>query len=277
MDESVLDAVDNLSNTPYVVHYDGVDFNEIYALLERENARGICGHLFNDPHTDIMQLKSFLGAAGLWMDNFKPQIQWDELKKNERGLVPCIVQDYQTGEVLMLAYMNEEAYYKTLSSGKMTYYSRSRKELWTKGMTSGHLQYVKSLTADCDYDTILAKVSQVGAACHTGNPTCFFNEIVKKEYVENNPLKVFENSYYSLMDSKANPREGSYISDLFDKGLDGILKKLGEETTEVIIAAKNPDVEHVKYEISDLLHYLMVMMVETGVTWEDITKELTHR
>jgi phosphoribosyl-ATP pyrophosphohydrolase/phosphoribosyl-AMP cyclohydrolase len=136
---------------------------------------------------------------------------------------------------------------------------------------------VKSLTADCDYDTILAKVSQVGVACHTGNPTCFFNEIVKKEYVEKNPLKVFENSYLSLANRKANPKEGSYLGELFDKGLDEILKKLGEESTEVIIAAKNPNRENLKYEVSDLLHCLMVMMVETGVTWEDITKELANR
>lgn len=277
MDESVLDAVDNLSNTPYVVQYDGSDFAEIYALLERENARGICGALFNDVQTDIMQYKSNLVEAGLWMDNFNPQIQWAQLKKNSDGMVPCIVQDYRTGEVLMLAYMNEEAYYKTLSSGKMTYYSRSRNELWTKGLTSGHLQYVKSLTADCDYDTILAKVSQVGVACHTGSPTCFFNEIVKKEYVENNPLKVFENSYQSIMKIKEQPKEGSYLSELFAKGLDEMLKKLGEETTEVVIAAKNPDQEHVKYEITDLLYYLMAMMVETGVTWEDITQELAQR
>ena len=277
MEESVLDAVDNLSNTPYVVLYAGDDFAEIYALLERENARGICGPIFNDPQTDIMQYKANLGEAGLWMDNFKPQIQWAQLKKNSDGMVPCIVQDYQTDEVLMLAYMNEEAYYKTLSSGKMTYYSRSRNELWTKGLTSGHLQYVKSLTADCDYDTILAKVSQVGVACHTGNPTCFFNEIVKKEYVENNPLKVFENGYHSIVNCKATPKKGSYISELFEKGLDEILKKLGEETTEVVIAAKNPDTEHIKYEITDLLYYLMVMMVETGVTWEDVINELAQR
>lgn len=277
MEQSVLDAVDNLSNTPYVVLYEGSDFAEIFALLERENARGICGALFNDPQTDIMHLKTDLGEAGLWMDNFRPQIQWAELKKNSDGMVPCIVQDYQTGEVLMLAYMNEEAYYKTLSIGKMTYYSRSRKQLWTKGETSGHLQYVKSLTADCDYDTILARVSQVGVACHTGNPTCFFNEIVKKEYVENNPLKVLENNYQSIMNSKANPKKGSFISELFDRGLDEMLKKLGEETTEIVIAAKNPNPEHIKCEISDLLYYLMIMMVETGVTWDDITKELAQR
>lgn len=177
----------------------------------------------------------------------------------------------------MLAYMNEEAYNKTLSSGKMTYFSRSRGKLWTKGETSGHLQYVKSLTADCDYDTILAKVSQVGVACHTGNPTCFFNEIVKKEYVEKNPLKVFEDGYHSITDRRANPKKGAYVNELFDKGLDEMLKKLGEETAEIIIAAKNPDSDHIKYEITDFLYYLMVMMVETGVTWEDITNELAQR
>ncbi len=277
MDDSVLDAVDNLSNIPYVVYYGGYDFDGVFALLERENARGICGPLFNDAQTDIMQVKTRLSEAGLWMDNFKPQLQWSDLKKNSDGMVPCIVQDYQTGEVLMMAYMNEDAYYKTLSSGRMTYFSRSRKKIWMKGETSGHLQYVKSLTADCDYDTILAKVSQVGAACHTGSPTCFFNEIVKKEYVQNNPLKVFENSYLSLMNSKANPAKGSYISDLFDKGLDEILKMVGEEATEVVIAAKTPGNEHLKYEITDLLYYLMAVMVEAGVTWEDITKELAQR
>lgn len=277
MEDSVLDAVDNLSNTPYVIRYNGDDFAEVYALLNRENARGICGPMFNDTQTDIMMFKTSLGEAGLWMDNFKPQLQWADLKKNSDGMVPCIVQDYQTGEVLMLAYMNEEAYYKTLSSGKMTYYSRSRNELWTKGLTSGHLQYVKSLTADCDYDTILAKVSQVGVACHTGSPTCFFNEIVRKNYIENNPLKVLENGYNHILMRRDNPKEGSYINDLFDKGLDEILKKIGEETTEVVIAAKNEDSVHTKYEITDLLYYLMIMMVETGITWEDITQELAQR
>lgn len=159
----------------------------------------------------------------------------------------------------------------------MTYFSRSRQELWTKGMTSGHIQYVKSLTADCDYDTILAKVSQVGAACHTGNPTCFFNEIVKKEYVEKNPLKVLEDVYEIILDRKAHPKEGSYTNYLFDKGIDKILKKVGEEATEIVIAAKNPDPEEVKYEISDFLYHMMVLMAERGVTWEDITQELSQR
>lgn len=209
------------------------------------------------------------------MDNFEPALKWDDLKKNSEGMVPVIVQDYRTDEVLMLAYMNEEAFYTTINIGKMTYFSRSRKELWTKGMTSGHIQYVKSLTADCDYDTILAKVSQVGAACHTGNPTCFFNEIVKKEYVEKNPLKVLEDVYEIILDRKAHPKEGSYTNYLFDKGIDKILKKVGEEATEIVIAAKNPDPEEVKYEISDFLYHMMVLMAERGVTWEDITQELS--
>ena len=171
-----------------------------------------------------------------------------------------------------------EGFDTTIRIGKMTYYSRSRQELWTKGMTSGHIQYLKSLTADCDYDTILAKVSQVGGiACHTGNPTCFFNDIVKKEYSEKNPLKIFEDVYDIILDRKAHPKEGSYTNYLFDKGIDKILKKVGEEATEIVIAAKNPDNEEIKYEISDFLYHVMVLMAEKGVTWEDITGELSQR
>ena len=166
---------------------------------------------------------------------------------------------------------------KILQTGKMTYWSRSRQELWTKGMTSGHLQYVKSLSIDCDNDTILAKVSQIGAACHTGNHTCFYREMVKKEYHDANPLKVFEHVYGVIQDRKEHPKEGSYTNYLFDKGIDKILKKVGEEATEVVIAAKNPDPEEIKYELSDFLYHAMVLMVEKGVTWEDITHELANR
>ncbi len=201
----------------------------------------------------------------------------ENLKKNSDGLIPVIVQDYTTNDVLMCAYMNEEAFHATINCGKMTYYSRSRQELWMKGETSGHIQYVKELTADCDFDTILAKVSQVGVACHTGNPSCFFNEIVKKEYIEKNPLKVFETVYNIIEDRKNNPKEGSYTNYLFDKGIDKILKKVGEECTEIVIAAKNPDPEEIKYEISDFLYHVMVLMVEKGVTWEEITQELAQR
>ena len=159
----------------------------------------------------------------------------------------------------------------------MTYYSRSRACQWLKGETSGHFQHVKEMTADCDKDTILARVSQIGAACHTGNYSCFFNEIMKKEYDESNPLMIFESVLNVIKDRKVHPREGSYTNYLFDKGIDKILKKLGEEATEIVIAAKNPNANEIKYEIADFLYHMMVLMVEKGVTWEEITEELDKR
>jgi phosphoribosyl-ATP pyrophosphohydrolase/phosphoribosyl-AMP cyclohydrolase len=136
---------------------------------------------------------------------------------------------------------------------------------------------VKELRIDCDNDTLLAKVSQVGAACHTGNRSCFYRSIMKKEYDETNPLKVFEDVFAVIEDRKVHPKEGSYTNYLFEKGIDKILKKVGEEATEIIIAAKNPDPEEIKYEISDFLYHVMVLMAEKGVSWEDITEELARR
>ena len=193
-------------------------------------------------------------------------------------LIPAVIQEESTGEVLMLAYMNKESMAKTLETGYTWFWSRSRQELWLKGLTSGHYQYVKELVADCDMDTILAKVSQVGAACHTGSRSCFFNEITKKDYEEsNNPLQVFEEVFDVIKDRKVHPKEGSYTNYLFDKGIDKILKKLGEEATEIVIAAKNPNPNEVKYEISDFLYHMMVLMAEKDVTWEEITTELANR
>lgn len=277
LNAKVLDAIENITDVPYVVCFDSYHQDRICEVLKRENVRGIAGSFINDPQTNVMEIKSQLSARGIKMDNFEPALKWDDLKKNSEGMVPVIVQDYRTDQVLMLAYMNQEAFETTIHIGKMTYYSRSRNELWTKGMTSGHIQYVKSLMADCDYDTILAKVSQVGVACHTGNPTCFFNKIVKKEYIEKNPLRVFEDVYQIILERKEHPKEGSYTNYLFDKGIDKILKKVGEEATEIVIAAKNPDAEEIKYEISDFLYHVMVLMAEKGVTWEDITQELSNR
>ena len=155
---------------------------------------------------------------------------------------------------------------------------RSRDTLWVKGETSGHYQYVKSLTADCDKDTILAKVSQSGPACHTGKTSCFFNKIMEKEDIgASNPLKVFEEVFAVILDRKENPKEGSYTNYLFNKGIDKILKKMGEEATEIVIAAKNPNPNEIKYEISDFLYHMMVLMAERGVTWEEITDELSKR
>ncbi len=277
LDKTMLDAVENITTIPAVVVVDDYDIKEIVSILKRDSVRGITGKFVTDSDIDIMLLKTELSSQGLHMVNFTSALQWSDFKVNSDGMVPVIVQDYRTDEVLMLAYMNEEAFLCTISSGKMTYFSRSRQEIWMKGETSGHIQYVKSLTADCDYDTILAKVSQIGVACHTGNPTCFFNPIVKKEYVEKNPLKIFDEVYDLILDRKAHPKEGSYTNYLFDKGIDKILKKVGEENTEIIIAAKNPNPEEIKYEISDYLYHLMVLMAERGVTWEDVTQELSQR
>ena len=205
------------------------------------------------------------------------KMSFDEFKLNSDGMLTVVVQDYKTNEVLMVAYMTKEAYDKTIETGIMTYYSRSRNELWIKGETSGHYQYVKDLYIDCDRDTLLAKVKQIGAACHTGNRSCFYTTIVGADYDAKNPLQIFESVYNTILDRKEHPKEGSYTNYLFDKGLDKILKKVGEEATEVVIAAKNPNPEEVKYELSDFLYHAMVLMAEKGITWDDITKELADR
>lgn len=246
-------------------------------LLKQEKVSGYSEPLLGGVDTDIMGIKETLKAKGIEVNTYESSFSWSDFKVNSDGLVPVIVQDYKTQEVLMMAYMNQEAFETTVRSGRMTYWSRSRQELWMKGLTSGHFQYVKELQIDCDNDTILAKVAQVGAACHTGNPSCFYRTMMKKDYVERNPMKVFEDVYAVILDRKANPKEGSYTNYLFDKGIDKILKKVGEEAAEIIIAAKNPNPEEIKYEISDFLYHVMVLMAERGVTWEEIGKELADR
>ena len=199
------------------------------------------------------------------------------LKRDAKGLVAAVIQQYDTREVLMVGYMNDEALRRTLTTGRVTFWSRSRQEYWRKGDTSGHVQYVKGGSLDCDGDALLVEVDQVGAACHTGKRSCFYTDLVKEEYKEKNPLEVFENEYNIILDRKLHPKEGSYTNYLFDKGIDKILKKVGEEATEIVIAAKNPDSEEIKYEIADFLYHMMVLMAEKGVTWEEITQELSQR
>lgn len=265
------------SKIPVIVTLPEVSLDKIIELLSCNIIAGVTGPAINANAKELNDIKDLCADNGVNVKTFEPALKWEELKKNSDGLVPVVVQDYKTREVLMVAYMDEEAYLHTLKSGRMTYYSRSRKEQWIKGETSGHFQYVKEMMADCDKDTILAKVSQVGAACHTGSYSCFFNEIIKKEYDETNPLMVFESVLNVIKDRKVHPKEGSYTNYLFDKGIDKILKKLGEEATEIVIAAKNPNANEIKYEISDFLYHMMVLMVEKGVTWEEITEELDKR
>lgn len=267
-----------ITDLPVLVQINQLALNKLLEVFAYDNIAGVTGNTINDNVKEILALKDICKENGILVESLESAYKWSDFKLNSEGMVPVVVQDYITSQVLMVAYMNEEAFENTLRTGKMTYYSRSRKELWLKGATSGHFQYVKSLTADCDMDTILAKVSQVGAACHTGSRSCFFNEVVKKEYEEsNNPLKVFEEVFAVIQDRKLHPKEGSYTNYLFDKGIDKILKKLGEEATEIVIAAKNPNANEVKYEIADFLYHMMVLMAEKEVTWEEITEELAKR
>lgn len=252
------------------------DFDIINSNINTEITFGYAFRLSDKP-VDYMSLKHRMSDAGICANITKCSISFLDLKTDEKGLIPVVVQDYQTNDVLMMAYMNEEAFNSTINTGRMTYYSRSRNELWEKGLTSGHFQYLKSLEIDCDNDTLLARVYQVGAACHTNNRSCFYRNVYKKDYKENNPHKVFEDVYNIILDRKVNPKEGSYTNYLFDKGIDKILKKVGEECTEIVIAAKNPNPEEIKYEISDFLYHIMVLMAERGVTWEDVTTELSRR
>jgi len=204
----------------------------------------------------------------------------ENLKYDEDGLIPAIVQDYKTGEVFMLAYMNKESLKLTVETSKVHYYSRSRQKLWLKGETSGNYQTLKSISYDCDADTILLKIQQNGSACHTGSRNCFFNTPVNllDEPEEDKTFEgVIKEIYDVVVDRKNNPKEGSYTNYLFDKGLDKILKKVGEETAEVIIAAKNKAVDEIRYEVADLMYHLVVLLVESGMKFDDIVQELKGR
>ncbi len=258
-----------------VVIRDSLLRNDLEELLRIDGVLGVATNYYENKN--LYKVKSSMKKAGIAMNTFESSLPFSEFKTDQKGLVPCIVQDYRTSQVLMMAYMNEESYQMTCDTGKMTYYSRSRQQLWVKGEVSGHFQYVKELSLDCDNDTLLAKVHQTGAACHTGSYSCFFKELAKRDYNDTNPLTILEEDFATIMERKKNPKEGSYTNYLFTKGIDKILKKCGEEASEIIIAAKNPDAEELKYEIADFLYHMMVLMAECGITWEDVTKELANR
>lgn len=273
--DNMQEDINKISSIPVILHIN--QGNEQDTMTSLKMVEGISGAYVSRIDISLNDFKQTCKKAGIAVRIYESAIPWNDFKLNSDGLVPVIVQDYRTDQVLMLAYMNQESYEMTLHTGKMTYWSRSRQELWVKGLTSGHFQYVKFLSLDCDNDTILAKVDQIGAACHTGSRSCFFQELMKKEYDDTNPLRVFQEVYDVILDRKIHPKEGSYTNYLFDKGVDKILKKVGEECTEIVIAAKNPDKEEIKYEISDFLYHVMVLMAEKNVTWEEITRELARR
>lgn len=198
----------------------------------------------------------------------------NEVKFDDKGLVVAVAQDYKTNEVLMVAYMNKESLEITLMEKRACYFSRSRQSLWRKGDTSGHVQHLKGLYFDCDADAILMKVEQVGNACHTGAYSCFFNKAYEEDVTDQ---AILNRVYNQIINRKENPKEGSYTNYLFDKGLDKILKKVGEETSEVIIGAKNKNKDELVYEMCDLIYHSLVLMVNEGVTIDDLKTELTKR
>lgn len=197
-----------------------------------------------------------------------------ELKYNEDGLIPAIAQDINTNEVVMMAWMNAESLEMSMASGKATYFSRSRQKLWIKGETSGNTQEICGIYYDCDADTILLKIRQKGNACHTGEYSCFHNTLIDNAVEGETILREL---FAVIQDRKINPKEGSYTNYLFDKGVDKICKKVGEEAAESIIAAKNNDKNELTYEISDLFYHLMVLMAQIGIDPDDVFKELKSR
>lgn len=197
------------------------------------------------------------------------------IKYDEKGLIPAIIQDINTNEVLMMAYMNEESLKKTIETKKTWFYSRSRQSLWNKGESSGNFQNVKSISYDCDGDTLLVKVLPKGPSCHTGTNSCFFNRVIEEENKASSAI--LNQLYKTIEDRRINPLKGSYTNYLFDKGIDKILKKVGEENAETIIAAKNNSKEELTYEASDLIYHLLVLFVNQGVSLEDIYEELEKR
>ncbi len=197
-----------------------------------------------------------------------------ELKFDKNGLIPAIVQDYYTKQVLTLAYMNAESLAITIAEKKTCFFSRSRQELWRKGETSGNYQHVVSITSDCDGDALVVEVVKDGPACHTGAESCFNDTVFVSDEIT--PF-CYEGLYQLIKGRKTEPKEGSYTTYLFDKGIDKILKKVGEECTEVIIAGAKKDTEETVYELADLVYHCMVLMVEADISLEDVTRELARR
>lgn len=199
-----------------------------------------------------------------------------KLRFDERGLIPAVVQDFHTGEVLMMAYMNAESLKRTLEEGYMVYWSRSRKQLWKKGETSGCIQKLKDLYYDCDEDCLLAKVEQTGVACHTGNRSCFFNPLLEsgeKAY----DSRIIDELYEVIKSRKEHPVEGSYTCKLFTGGMERIAKKVGEEAAEVIIAGMKGIKSEIRYESADLIYHLLVLLADSGMTTGELYGELAAR
>jgi phosphoribosyl-ATP pyrophosphohydrolase/phosphoribosyl-AMP cyclohydrolase len=204
-------------------------------------------------------------------------MDFTDIKFNEAGLIPAIVQDYHTRQVLMMAWMNEETLKQSIESGLATFYSRSRQEVWVKGATSGNTQHIVGIEYDCDGDTLLLQVNPDGPACHTGSISCFYRTLSANQDLKKGNADILYKLVKLLEDRRENPKEGSYTNYLFEKGVDKICKKIGEEAAETIIAAKNNDPTELTYEASDLIYHLLVLLNNQDVALDSIYEELTKR
>ncbi|MGN0150306.1 MAG: bifunctional phosphoribosyl-AMP cyclohydrolase/phosphoribosyl-ATP diphosphatase HisIE [Clostridia bacterium] len=205
----------------------------------------------------------------------------EDLKFDAKGLIPAVVQNKSTKEVLMVAYMNADTIKQTIETGRATFWSRSRQEVWVKGATSGNYMYIDEVRVDCDGDCLVLMANPAGPACHTGNRTCFYRTVENGELVnvaeEEDLSDVMDVDQAVIIDRKKNPEQGSYTNYLFEKGEDKILKKVGEEAAEVVIAGKNRSKDEIRYEVADLIYHLTVMLVDNDMTWDDIYKEMKRR
>lgn len=259
---------------------DSLQRHDITSVLSVSGVQGIITNYYDEKN--ITPVKSSLKESGINVQTLEPGISFKDFKKDQNGLVPAVVQDYLTGEVLMLAYMNEESFEKTIETGLMTYFSRSRQELWCKGETSGHFQYVKSLRIDCDEDTILANVRQVGAACHTGHRSCFYRDLARKDYIDSNVSHVLNeslNAFKELEKSGAGTEksEESEEARLLMRGTDELLKILGEKSAAVTVSAKNGEKEKLVRDIASEIEGIMLLMAKTDVDWTDIVRSISRK
>ena len=289
-DIELLSKITSAVNIPVIASGGAGKKEHFLDVLQKTGVDGVlAASVFHFGEIKVPELKQYLkeNGAEIRMPEAAPQKKESPsaaaadismIRFTKDGLVPCICQDAKTGAVLMLAYMNEQSLRLTLEKKRAVYYSRSRSELWEKGATSGNTQKVRAIYYDCDADALLIKVDQTGNACHTGEYSCFFNAVFDDLGVSADPgSSVFGELYATVIGRKNDPSEGSYTNYLFDKGLDKILKKVGEEAAETIIAAKNQDRQELIGETGDLIYHLTVMLAEKGISMDEIEQELKSR
>ena len=279
--DTIQDEIHACSSIKIILHTEVSKTAALKSLLQKDSVYALSGAYISSLDISLQDFKADCKADGIPVVTFESAIAWADFKLNSDGLIPVVVQDCKTDQVLMVAYMNADTIKQTLETGRATFWSRSRQEVWVKGDTSGNYMYVKEVRVDCDCDCLVVLVNPAGPACHTGNRSCFFRKIEDGKLVEDakeqTKTDVFAREQAVVMDRKEHPEEGSYTNYLFDKGEDKILKKVGEEAAEVVIAGKNRDKDEISYETADLIYHLTVMLVDNGMTWEDIYKEMERR